>query len=47
MKKNSLCVCLFASGGKKHFFQKTDFRALDDKKSVFSVKKRLFKQFNC
>ena len=39
MKKNSLCVCvcLFASGSKKHFF---DFRASDCNKSVFRVKKR-------
>ena len=46
MKKNSLfvclSVCLFASGSKKHFFQKIDFRALDGQKSVFSVKKRFF-----
>ena len=50
MKKNSLCVCVcvcvsvcvcpFASGSKKHFFQKTDFPSPDAKKSVFRVNKR-------
>ena len=45
MKKNSLCVCvcLFASRSKKHFFRKIDFPAPDGKKSVFRVKKRFFK----
>ena len=48
MKKNSLCVCvcvyLFASGSKKHFFRENDFRAPDGKNSVFRVRKRFFEK---
>ena len=47
MKKNSLlcvCVCPFASGSKKHFFRKTDFRAPDGRKGVCRVEKRFSKK---
>ena len=48
MKKNSLCVCVcvcpFASGSKKHFFRKTDFRAPDGRNRVCRVKKRFSKK---
>ena len=37
-KKVCVSVCLFASGSKEHFSQKIDFRWLDGRKSVFSVK---------
>ena len=48
MKKNSVCVCVcvcpFASGSKKHFFRKTDFRAPDGRKGVCRVEKRFSKK---
>ena len=44
IKKNSLCVCLFASGQKNIFFKKPVFPAPDGKKSVFGANKRFYEK---
>ena len=46
MKKIRLCVCVFASGSKKHFFRKIDFPPSDGKKNVFRVNKRFSIKFD-
>ena len=41
MKKNSLCVCVFASGSKTHFF-KNRFPRSRHQKKCFQSEKRFF-----